>query len=469
MADYINGYNPYYIIINGYNLDINLNDPSIVYNVDTLNSDRFNTFLFSNLEDYSVKINGQKITMTETNIKIPTISVNDKIVVSIKQKGAAGVNGGYVDYLINTLPDDFPKYSIQGKSPYEGDYYFSSLVEAARYYLFKMNNDSDIVFYLGTAYSPGIFRKCCCGNKVRYIYTIWTTRPTITPNAIVTPTTGNVVLLDENYKEIDRVCCFLGEDEADAHDVVYVSDYHYYVNSYVPKTVYNLPPELGIPNNQSNVLAGYIVEIKNGKVTWVWDSTNFPELYVISVFPDDYENQNAFYADYSHVNSIFLDPCDGNLLVSFRSLNTLMKIDTKTGGILWLLGGTADQFGLTPEQQFSGQHDATYMKNGEILLFDNGVNNRLTRILKMRIDERRKKLLSYEAFQVDDRFSVIMGSAQALSIPKEAYLICWGGILIGDTTVNEYDFLNNVSLFEFTFLDKDPIFGPIMYRAYKYK
>src|SRR5207248_11311348 len=47
--------------------------------------------------------------------------------------------------------------------------------------------------------------------------------------------------------------------------------------------------------------------------------------------------------NWTHGNSLDLDG-DGNLLVSFRSLSEITKINTRTGAVLWRMGGRRNQF-----------------------------------------------------------------------------------------------------------------------------
>lgn len=77
--------------------------------------------------------------------------------------------------------------------------------------------------------------------------------------------------------------------------------------------------------------------------------------------------------DYAHLNSIDL-MSDGNLLLSFRHLSQVMKVDRTTGEVLWRLGGVRSDF-VFPDDPFGGpcaQHTARELANGDIQVFDNG-------------------------------------------------------------------------------------------------
>jgi hypothetical protein len=76
--------------------------------------------------------------------------------------------------------------------------------------------------------------------------------------------------------------------------------------------------------------------------------------------------------NWTHGNALALD-VDGNLLVSFRNLSTVVKIDTRTGAVLWQLGGAHNDFALdgTTDPPFRRQHGVRVAGPGEILLLDN--------------------------------------------------------------------------------------------------
>jgi len=76
--------------------------------------------------------------------------------------------------------------------------------------------------------------------------------------------------------------------------------------------------------------------------------------------------------NWTHGNSLNLD-ADGNLVVSFRSLGEVTKIDTRTGVVLWRMGGLANQFTFqdTPMPAFSRQHGVRLIGPGQLVLLDN--------------------------------------------------------------------------------------------------
>ena len=112
--------------------------------------------------------------------------------------------------------------------------------------------------------------------------------------------------------------------------------------------------------------------------------------------------------DYVHVNSVAVDPKDNNLIVSMRNQYAVYKIDRETGAIIWILGGKADQFGITEDQQFIGQHYAQY-ENKDIYENDSVVTvyhnhtvlnpkaEHPTRVLTFTLDESAMKIKDFSA------------------------------------------------------------------------
>lgn len=82
--------------------------------------------------------------------------------------------------------------------------------------------------------------------------------------------------------------------------------------------------------------------------------------------------------DWLHSNSIAYSPQDGNLILSMRHQDWVIKIDyrngTGSGAVLWRLGQGGDftLFSADPSPWFSHQHDASYVEPNQIIVFDNG-------------------------------------------------------------------------------------------------
>ena len=78
-------------------------------------------------------------------------------------------------------------------------------------------------------------------------------------------------------------------------------------------------------------------------------------------------------ADLDHPNSIDFD-LDGGVIVSYRDLSTIVKVDRRTHKFIWQFGGTHNQFTIIgdPFGGFDSQHTARVLPDGHLLIFDNG-------------------------------------------------------------------------------------------------
>jgi hypothetical protein len=127
------------------------------------------------------------------------------------------------------------------------------------------------------------------------------------------------------------------------------------------------------------------------QVVWVWDSFDHLDPRRMAIFDEKCvlgsSGCPAFFQateakDWLHSNSVQLTP-DGNLLMSIRHQDWVIKIDYRngegTGSILWRLGKDGDFWtdSQDPDPWFSHQHDAEFeLDDSTLILFDNGNTRR---------------------------------------------------------------------------------------------
>lgn len=142
----------------------------------------------------------------------------------------------------------------------------------------------------------------------------------------------------------------------------------------------------------------------------------------------------------THGNAIALDT-DGGILVSWRSLGEITKIDPATGEVVWRLGGRANQFAITdPTRVFDRQHGLRVIGPGEIQFFDNGTEAP-SRLVRYVIDEQ--DLIAEIELEYTDpsgAFTLIGGSTDLL--PGGDALVSYGpvGLVVGVDGTGERTF-----------------------------
>jgi hypothetical protein len=135
-----------------------------------------------------------------------------------------------------------------------------------------------------------------------------------------------------------------------------------------------------------------VVLDKDFQVSWAWDAFDHLDVHRGPVLgevlqPGGAEQMNASTpvlpaVDWLHVNAVSWSPEDGNLVVSMRHQDWVVKIDYANGAgdghVVWRLGQGGD-FSVNstdPNPWFSHQHDAHYIDDHTLILFDNGNTRR---------------------------------------------------------------------------------------------
>jgi hypothetical protein len=124
-------------------------------------------------------------------------------------------------------------------------------------------------------------------------------------------------------------------------------------------------------------------------------------------------------ADLDHPNSIDFD-LDGGLIVSYRNLSAVIKVNIRTHQFVWQLGGTHNQFKFVddPLGGFDSQHTARILPNGHLLIFDNGWTHSppASRAVEYALDVAHKTATMVWQYYPSPRiFNDFTGSAQRLA------------------------------------------------------
>lgn len=142
--------------------------------------------------------------------------------------------------------------------------------------------------------------------------------------------------------------------------------------------------------------------------------------------------------DYLHLNTIEVDD-DGNLLISSRHMNAIMKLSYDSSKVMWVLGGEGNQFKWPDSvRTFTGQHDVRRLENGNILFFDNGTYSpsRYGRSLELALDE--ENLIATHVWEYNHQESINSASRGGTRrLPNGNTIISWGSRPSGNLHICE--------------------------------
>jgi hypothetical protein len=160
----------------------------------------------------------------------------------------------------------------------------------------------------------------------------------------------------------------------------------------------------GIPGTELNgeMFADVIYEVTpQGETIWTWHA--FEHLDPAT----DVLTANDKREEWSHANTVG-ELADGNILLSFRNLSTVLIVDRNTDKIIWRVGS----------EVLSHQHYPNELDNGNILVFDNGTYRsklalNFSRVLE--INRQTKEIVwQYTDTPLHNFFSPYISGAQRL-------------------------------------------------------
>jgi hypothetical protein len=236
---------------------------------------------------------------------------------------------------------------------------------------------------------------------------------------------GVDVIADANYRTVAVIHAGNGL-QADEHEFNVTPQGTAYILAYSP-----VQADLSSAGGSASGVAvdGVIqeVDVHTGLVMWEWHSLGHVEV------SESYSKAPAVAAtpyDYFHINSLTMDS-HGNPLISARNTWTLYDINHHTGAVMWRLGGKKSTYALGPGVQFAYQHNAMWLPNGNISLFDDeGAPpvNPPSRGEVVALDRATHKatLVSSIVRTIGPLSTGSQGNVQAL--PAGGWVIGWGGL-----------------------------------------
>lgn len=179
-------------------------------------------------------------------------------------------------------------------------------------------------------------------------------------------------ILDDTYRVIKNVSAQKG----------FTSDIHEFLLT--PKNTalllstkvvpMDLTPYGGPQNGFIQDFAIQEIDLRTNKLLFFWDALEHIPL------TDSYEPASSAIIssniwDAYHLNSIGLTDNVNDLIVSGRNTWTIYKINKPTGDIIWHLGGKQSNFTIESGAEFSWQHDARFLPNNRISMFNDNSDN----------------------------------------------------------------------------------------------
>ena len=206
------------------------------------------------------------------------------------------------------------------------------------------------------------------------------------------------------------------EDPAQHHDGRRTED-----GGAVYLTVEPMPPDVqakvqgGVPNSEHDgrMWADRIVQVdERGKLVWEWHAWEHLDPETDLITPTDLRHE------WSHGNTIVPLP-GGDVMVSFRNISTVARIDRSTGEFVWKLGWDL----------LAQQHHCSPLPNGNVLIFNNGARRRRHPLIYSSVIEVEPKsgTVVWEYWDPSSRFSFFSSYISgAQRLPNGNTLVCEG-------------------------------------------
>jgi hypothetical protein len=320
------------------------------------------------------------------------------------------VIGHTVEFTTGALPSDLPQYRASGVDPSPG-----YIVFAAGKFGLVIDNTGLVVWY--RRFPDGVGLSFMAEPNGRYV-----ARPT-TPD----PTDLEPWLeFDQLGNNTRSLLCALGL-QSRPHDLISDKDGGYWLMCDETRTM-DLSAHSG---NSSARVTGTNVQHLSAAGALLFQWSPFDHFAITDLAASERMGASV---NWTHGNAIDID-ADGNLIVSFRNLGEITKIDVKTGTVIWRMGGLKNQFAFdSPGVPFAGQHGARMSSPGHLILLDNVSNSVESRSKSYTVDEpTRTARLAISYGSVPGVVTQIGGSVQ--SLPGDRTLVSFG------TTgrVEEYD------------------------------
>ncbi|HUF27864.1 MAG TPA: arylsulfotransferase family protein [Gemmatimonadaceae bacterium] len=325
--------------------------------------------------------------------------------------GGEPLAGPVLELLTGTLPEDLPHYTASGPDPSPG-----FVVFAAGPYGLVIDNAGRVAWYHRFEHGPGL-------NFMVQPTGRYTARP-LTGD----PTDPAPWVEIDPRGDTTRTFACARDLQPRFHDLIGLPDHSYWIMCDETR-VMDLS---ALGGSASARVTGTVIQHVSAGGGLLFQWSPFDHFAIADL---DAASRGGESVNWTHGNALDLD-VDGNLVASFRNLGEITKIDTRTGEIVWRLGGRRNEFTIEGEvlPPFAGQHGVRVTGAGSLLLLDNLGDPVSSRVERYALDEvnRTARLAAF----YDPSPSVIAslgGTTQSLSEGRTLVAYGSGG------RVEEYD------------------------------
>lgn len=287
------------------------------------------------------------VPVTAESARIPVLGLlpGRRYILRVVAYGVGGTLAGEpLELTTDALPSDLPLYAAGGSDPSPG-----YVVFAAGAFGLVIDNTGRVVWYYRFPSGPGLNFQAQPNGR-------YAARPPGVP--------GLWVELNP-LGDITRTFGCASGLVSRFHDLIAELDGSYWIMCDETRSM-DLSALGGVANAQ---VTGTVVQHVSAEGTLLFQWNPFDHFSITDLAPADRTGPNV---NWTHGNALDLDT-DDNLLVSFRSLNEVTKIDTRTGTVLWRMGGLRNQFAFdgTPMPPYARQHGLRLTGSGRFVLLDN--------------------------------------------------------------------------------------------------
>lgn len=287
----------------------------------------------------------------EDSVRIPILGLAGETAYEVQLLAVnrcGSTPGEIMSFTTGSLPADLPAYQVAGPAPDSGYVAF-----AAGNYGIVIDNSGRVVWYHRFTNGPGLNFQAQPNGR-------YTARPNTEAGK-----TGRWIEIDPSGDTTRILNCADGLQPR-MHDMIAAVDGSYWVLCDETRTV-----DLSAQGRTSvERVTGTAVQHRSatGEILFSWSPFDHIGIDLSDL---DAADLSVTPINWTHGNAIDLSK-DGNVILSFRNLSELLKIDTQTGNVLWRFGGKNSSFAVenSSTPPFRHQHGVRSVGT-DIVLLDN--------------------------------------------------------------------------------------------------